>query len=194
MKEWEFHFDYEALVQPLSEVAGVTLVLRNYHALLQNSVLADFLSVVGLDTAALQNAVALRLNERDTTTVSLNHFYRNRVGRDLTRFEMDAVAHLCRDLPDRIVLTSKLRDALARKFAGSTTAVCHRYGIPTKGLVDEGTTPASGSEVDMQKIFSFETQSFVLEMADLLGTDSDHSNLQSELTRQIKLFTSWVKS
>jgi hypothetical protein len=168
MKEWVFHFDYRGLAVTVASIPNVRLVFRNFHTLKDNSIAADFMSILGIDSGTVGEAVRLRSNERDTAAVSLSLFYRNRLGRPLNNAEIEVVEHLCRRNQLRMRTGEGLRDALVRTFRKTNKRFCRNYKVPAEGLIfDDGWDDAMGLSVRLERFFSFETQCAIREIASL---------------------------
>lgn len=196
MKEWEFHFDYWRIATILSNFPHVTIVFRNYHALLENSLIVDFCSVLGLAPSHLGDLVNFRTHERDSLTTSLTRFYRNRVGRELDRYEEEAVIRLCGKDLIGLGSTGKLRNALENKFSVSNARLFDRYNLPCTGFLPscDNLAPPKGV-LDIQKFFSFETQISLRKIALLMASRPswNHSAVDTEVTQHAQAWSSWVR-
>jgi hypothetical protein len=182
LKEWEFQFNYWNVVRNLMRLPECKLIVRNFEAMLEGSPILDFSTVVGIPHSALPPSLNSPTNVRDPGKVSLTLFYQNRVGRELDRHEVAVIERLFELSPEPIGTTGMLRYQLEQKFAYSNRKVCDHFGIPLTGLVPEDNVPPSvPRRISMQKIFSFETQCIVRDIARLhaLGhADAAHARSQ----------------
>lgn len=197
MKEWEFHFDYWRIAQKLSSIAGVSVQMRNYHALFQDSPVMDFSTEVGIEPSILGEFAGLRKNTGLGLENSLTLYYRNRVQRNLESHELETVVRLCNQVKAGIAITGALRTALEQKFAVSNMRLCQNYNISTIGLLPAADDRAMGMrELSIQKIFSFETQVTLNRMVDLIANTNaaDRSVLENELMGYLRAWSSWVES
>jgi hypothetical protein len=166
MKEWVFHFDYLRIARCVARVPNSRVIFRNFHGLQDNSIFADFRSVLAIDPAPNDEAVNLRLHERDTPATSLTLFYQNRIGRSLRRAEMEILERLCPDNFREIKTGDLLREALVNTFRKTNKILCRKYGIPCKGLISEDPRDEiAGLPARFERLFSFETQCAIREMA-----------------------------
>jgi hypothetical protein len=166
MKEWVFHFDYLRIARHVARIPNARVVFRSFHNLQNNSIFGDFKSVLALDPSPDGEAVNLRLHERDTPATSLTLFYQNRIGRSLRRAEMEILERLCPDNFRKIKTGDLLRKALANTFRKTNKILCWKYRIPCKGLIsEEPRDEIAGLPARFERLFSFETQCVIREMA-----------------------------
>ncbi|MEN6441506.1 MAG: hypothetical protein ABFD97_23320 [Syntrophobacter sp.] len=197
IKDWEFHFDYWRIATILSSFSDVTIVFRNYHALLENSLIVDFCSMIGLTPSILGSSVNFRANVRAAIITSLARFYQNRVGRDLDHYEKEALSRLCSG-KDLIGLGSskKLRSLLENKFSASNAQLFDRYNLPCSGFLpsyDNMVPPARA--LDIQKLFSSETENYLRNTALLLAgcRAGNYSAADTEVAEHVEAWSSWVR-
>jgi hypothetical protein len=166
--EWRFVFDFGRALESLGGVAGGEVRVRNYHVLERGSVIRDLLGVIGVPASLFSDeALTFRAHEREPLLMALARFYYNRVQRDLSRGEKQAVRMLGAHL-DAAAAPPPVEVELANAFVFSNKALCRRYGLPEAGLVrDAG--PAKDQVADLAKVFSLETQLTISQLAEELG-------------------------
>lgn len=165
--EWRFVFDFGRALDMLSRLAGGEVRVRNYHVLERGSVVCDFLGAIGVPTSLFSDeALMLRAHEREPLLIALARFYRNRVRRDLSRPEEQALRMLVERV-DEIATPPPVEVELANAFVFSNRNLCRRYGVPEAGLVRP--PAAKGQAADLAKVFSLETQLEVSRMAEELA-------------------------
>jgi hypothetical protein len=143
------------------------VVFRNFHSLQDNRIFADFRSVLAIDPAPDDEAVSLRLHERDTPATSLALFYQNRIGRSSQPAEMEILERLCPNDFRDIKTGDLLRKALVHTFRKKNKILCRKYGISCKGLnfEEDPRDDIAGLPARFERLFSFETQCAIREMA-----------------------------
>jgi len=167
VKEWVFHFDYLRIARHVAHIPNARVVFRNFHSLQDNRIFADFRSVLAIDPAPDDEAVSLRLHDRDAPATSLALFYQNRIGRSLHRAEKEILERLCPGNLRNIKTGDLLRKALVNTFRKTNKILCRKYGISCEGLIFEedpcdNITDPSGR---LERLFSFETQCAIRELA-----------------------------
>lgn len=161
--DWRFVFDFGRALDIAGQLEGCELRVRNYHAVAHGSVIRDFLEVIGAPEALFSEAaLAVRTNEREPLLRSLARFYRNRVKRDLSRPEKQALSLLAGSLEAAATPVPVERE-LANAFVFSNRSLCRRYGLPEAGLVRDAVPKAQAA--DLAKVFSLETQAAISELA-----------------------------
>jgi hypothetical protein len=168
MNEWIFHFDYQFIAKAMGAIPNVRLIFRDYHNLRADSVVTDFMSVIGKDLPIVEGANQLRFNLRDSASVSLSLFYQNRIGRPLNSAENEIVEHLCPGNQLQMKTGRVLREALASTFRRSNESFCRSCEVPSEGLLfDDVRNQAMERAARMERFFSFETQCAIKEIAAL---------------------------
>ncbi|WP_133791465.1 hypothetical protein [Paraburkholderia silvatlantica] len=183
LKEWEFQFNYWNLAMSLLRLQGCQTVFRNYEAMLEGSPIVDFYTTAGIPNSALPSSVHSRANVRYPAKISLMQFYGNRIERELDSHEMAAIDQLIGLFTEPIATTGALRRHLEQRFAYSNKRVCDHFGISSTGLIPEGdAAPSVPVRISMQKMFSFETQNAIREIA--LMRARDHTDSAQVLAQQ----------
>lgn len=196
LKEWEFHFDYWKAATLLSKLTRVTVVVRNYHALFQQSPVLDFISVLGVDSSPFEYSLNECINVRYSTGVSLARFYQNRVGRPLDVHEDDVVRRLCDTGLASLGTSGQLRNALLARFSTSNEQLCEYFNLSTEGLfVGEGASSDVDAVCSMQRVFSFKTQVVIRDLSRLLAQASlsSDTHIESEVLSRVAEWSSWVR-
>jgi hypothetical protein len=166
MKEWVFHFDYLRIARSVARIPNARVVFRNFHSLQDNRIFADFRSVLAIDLPPDDGAVNLRLHERDTPAASLTLFYQNRIGRSPQPAEMEILERLCPNDFREIKTGDFLRKALVNTFRKTNKILCRKYRIPCRGLTfQDPNDDLTGRPARFERLFSFETQRAIREMA-----------------------------
>lgn len=196
IQEWEFHFDYWRIAAILSSFSDVTIVFRNYHALLKNSLTVDFCLTIGLAPSLLGDATNFRANERAGIATSLTRFYQNRVGRELDHYEKGALFRLCSEDLIWLGSTEELRGALEKKFSASNAQLFDRYNLPSTGFspLRDNIVP-SDRVLDIQKFFSSKTQTNLRDIALLMAgrQAGNYSAVDTDVTEHVQAWSSWVR-
>ena len=154
----EFNFDYFHVINKLTGLRDVDFVFRNYHRLEGQSVISDFLSLLGLDTA---NCPAqLERNVRDSLYSSFRLFYRNRKGKKLRLSDELVLSSISGFLELPYKRSSTLEDRFKESFYESNINVAGLF--PSIDLncyfSDAGCDKnASARSINLQRLFSFET-------------------------------------
>jgi hypothetical protein len=179
IKEWVFHFDYLHIAQRITAIPNLRLVFRNFHALHDNSIVVDFTSILTFNPAADDDLFNLRSHERDTPAASLSLFYQNRIGRPLSRAEIEVLEHFCGDKLRQVKTGGALHDALVKAFRTRNKLFCRKYKVAREGLIFEDySDDAVGGSALLERLFSFETQCAIQEIASLRASvesrDVDH--------------------
>jgi hypothetical protein len=183
MKEWVFHFDYLRIARSVARIPNARVVFRNFHSLQDNRIFADFRSVLAIDLAPDDGAVNLRLHERDTPAASLTLFYQNRIGRSPQPAEMESLERLCPNDFREIKTGDFLRKALVNNFRKTNKILCRKYRIPYRGLISEDSRDEiAGLPARFERLFSFETQCAIREMALETASFDPPDNRQSAAT------------
>jgi hypothetical protein len=168
MSEWRFHFDYVRIARYVAAIPNARLIFRNFHSLHDNSIGADFKSILPIDPTPDDESLDLRSNERDTPAMSLSLFYQTRIGRPLHSAETEVLEHLCRDNLRQVKTGEELRNALAKAFRKKNKLFCWKHKVPRKGLIfDDSYDDATGRSARLERLFSFETQCAIREIASL---------------------------
>ena len=168
MADWRFVFDFGRALDIAGRLEGCELRVRNYHVVERGSVICDFLGQLGVPAALFSDeALMLRAHDREPLLIALARFYRNRVMRDLSRPEKQAVRMMGAHL-DEVATPPPVETELANAFVFSNRSLCRRYGLPEAGLVrDPG--PSKATAADLAKVFSLETQLAISQLAEELG-------------------------
>jgi hypothetical protein len=183
MKEWVFHFDYLRIARSVARIPNARVVFRSFHSLQDNTILGDFRSVLAIDPAPDDEAINLRLHERDTPAASLTLFYQNRIGRSSQPAEMEILERLCPNDFREIKTGDLLRKALVNTFRKTNKILCRKYRIPCKGLISEDPhDEIAGLPARFERLFSFETQCAIREMALKKASFDPTDNRQSAAT------------
>jgi hypothetical protein len=132
MEEWVFHFDYLQVARYIVAMPNTRLVFRNFHTLCDNSIGADFISLLPIVPAPDGELLDLRSNERDAPSVSLSLFLSNRVRRPLQSAEIEVIDHLCRDNIRHVKTGEALRGALVNAFRKRNRLFCRKYKVPPR--------------------------------------------------------------
>lgn len=160
LREWTFYFDYAQIYSRWTACNWAKLVVRNYHQLARDSIVADFCSVVCPDLIEKAEGFTLRENTREGLNTSIARFYTNRVARPLEPHEERAIGEICTALNGRrTTMPDDLRLIFSKTFSESNRAFCAAAGLPESGLEDMGATPAEAIPID--SIFSFELQNLI---------------------------------
>jgi hypothetical protein len=169
--EWRFVFDFGRALEALGRQAGGEVKVRNYHVLEGGSVVRDFLSVIGVPASLFSEAaLTLRTHEREPLLMALARFYYNRVQRELSWPEEQAVRMLSAHLKE-VANPPPVEIELANAFVFSNKNLCRRYGLAEAGLVRAPEKKASAA--DLAKVFSLETQLAISQLAEQLdGPDA----------------------
>lgn len=149
-------FDYERTLREWRQSPDIDVIVRNYHALVGGSIVADFAQVIGAERFLSAPAGQEKVNTRDGSYDSLGYFYYNRVGRDPTLVERLRIKHLAKNAP-RLNSSAALQQKIIERFQASNLRLCETWGLPAIGLdmKDAAKTP---SPVTLEQFFSFETQ------------------------------------
>lgn len=185
-KEWQFHFDYYAVATIWFGVPDVSIMFRNYHDLRDGSPTSDFASVIGLKSGDIFcNESNERINARDTAATSLKLFYQNRTESPLTDAEAWVIDELFDESASAVKVKGPLREAFTSKFSRSNARVCDQFALSSTGLLP---TVREADEMhrtrDIQRVFSLETQSAILDMASIFASAPPEA--RAEASRQLE--------
>jgi hypothetical protein len=185
MKDWVFHFDYLRIVNDLIiSTPSARVILRNYHTLLQNSLVADFMSLIGADPALIGSDIHFRTNKRDTLSTSLLLFYQNRID---SLYYRNRVGFSPKSPAERIIdrlgpkinhleltIGPQLRKAILETFSDGNLRICQEHKIPSRELTQEKTKYNDTVPVmRFERFFSFETQCAIKKVERFLDTHLD---------------------
>jgi len=170
-------------------------VFRNYHALINGSPFSDFLAAVSADLIQIENA-GKKENVRDPVEKSLAHFYENRLQCRLSEHQRGAVNLLCRQDLHGVTTNGSLWRALSLRFTTANAEICHRYAIPSAGLVwNAGDVSPSEPGASIDKVFSFETHVTLQDIALMLADNaSKESHREREIERIAQQWSAWIRS
>lgn len=157
INEWQFLFDYRKLLELWKPVANISMIVRSYHNLTDNSIIADFAQALGIEPTLLQDVRRERVNTRGSVARSLAQFYQNRSEQNLTPIEAARIGHLCRNLPPDLCSGLSLHRAFAQRFNNGNMDVYTSENLPPKSLAISKPVSARHS-VELEQLFSFETQ------------------------------------
>ena len=149
------HFDYENILGRWREVPDVSLIVRNYHALIESCIVADFAQLLGVEGALRVPSAALS-NARESTLTSLSRFYGDRTGREPNYLEQARIRYLGEKW-GKLTSGTALQRKFIDRFQASNLHLCKEWNIPDTGLDMEG-LPRPESAVALEEFFSFETQ------------------------------------
>lgn len=196
MQQWEFHFDYSRMTEGLTGLAGVTVIFRNYHDLIQGSVLADFCSALRIPLSPPGKSRSSQANARADIAAALIRYYSIANARPANRSEKKAARILTNGWV-RTGTARSLRDAIKERFLPGNTHVCKRHALSAKGMcftVDPTNTTATA--LDMQKLFSCKTQTVLrsISQSRLIATGLGIWRLNPTVRREIKSIRAWWKN
>ncbi|MGH7816651.1 MAG: hypothetical protein ACREOR_04620 [Candidatus Binatia bacterium] len=158
-------------------VDGVEVVVRSYDAVGQHALIGDFLAILGLSTNDLALDENLRLNGRCATSLAIEVFYRNCVGRRSHVSEQAALAALFPSEDAGADMSDQSRQRLIEKFDVSNNRLFHVYGISEfECMHPERTRSGSCKEIWMENIFLPELRDVVEERVKSLNTHQPHSD------------------
>jgi hypothetical protein len=129
----EFPLDYMKLVNRLTDIKGINIVVRAYNDLGQQSVLSDFLRVIGCPEKVQFGEK--RVNVSPSLVESLKNFCRAQRQRGLSDEEERVIELLTLHLPERPRMDPATRRMLVQHFAPSNHALAMRFGVTA--LVEE---------------------------------------------------------
>ncbi len=182
LKDWSFQFDYRQMLDNLN-AAGASVVIRNFHTLEAGSVIADFLKFTGIPVIGFEEDLHLRTNERLSTLVSLRLFFRNRLGRPLGDWEAKAIRMVADAISDRkFVSSDATMNAFRAAFIYGNLKICRQCGLSGRGLDLAMPAHDPSDTITYEQIFSFELQSLISEMRQLLmaGKPDDAAELAGQ--------------
>jgi hypothetical protein len=188
-----FHFNYLKLALSLMRHQQIDIIFRNFHALTDNSLARDFFSVVGVPASVIKHMEIKNENKRDTPLVSLRNFYRNRVCRKLAQCEVDALGLLGNEILHAPTASSHFRRLTTEKFAPGNARLCEQFPIARDGLLSQ--EPAAYTPVcDMERFFSFETQTRLQEISRLMQAPAalKASPHRQQAIGKARLWWDWV--
>jgi len=191
--EQVFNFNYEKLALSLMRHPGIDVVVRNYHALVGNSLISDLISVGALPTSAIQNMALEAANKRDTPLHALSNFYRNRTRKMLTQSDVDALRLVGQEISRAPAASSRFRWLANERFSAGNARLCEQFKISPKGLVSEKTVLAS-PVCDMERFFSFETQIRLQEISSLMQSPAtlNPTTQQDQAMNKARSWWNWV--
>lgn len=167
--EWRFQFDYLQLARRIRAAGPHDVVMRSYAALLGGSVVSDFVAVLSPGTV-VDAAKLPRTNPRWQLLDALAMFYHNRINRQLTEPEICAIRLICAEAGGAPpILATGLRRAIARTFDPGNRTLALECGLKPDSLdLAARVAPAAGEYRYMDRVFSFETQLAIANLAKLL--------------------------
>jgi hypothetical protein len=165
LNDWVFQFDYRKVLERLAS-AGATVMVRNFHALTGQSVITDFLQLIGCRQDTLTGETAATPSRRPELRAAIARFYGNGAGRSLN------ARLIAETIGERKIGTSEgARRRFRDKFPADNLALCAQYGLPADGL-DYAKMPDVENRVQdrfsMERIFSERTRELMESMLDVL--------------------------
>lgn len=155
----EFPHDYGCLLSGFGRLPDVEVVVRPYEAV-KDSLIEDFLSVIGLKRDELPSGPGHRANETAAIVDSFRLFYRNRVGRAPTETERHVIESLFSVLPmSAVPVSEKLHRRIVDRFSASNAAIAATYGLPAFGI--PAAAPPADAPFVLDRLFSAELSYFV---------------------------------
>ena len=166
IKEWVFHFDYMALIESLSSLP-VQLIVRNFHALVKQSSIADFLDLIELDDENFKEHIGYRSNERPPLLDAIKNFCVNRFNRPPGDREIMCIRTITGMIGGRKLINLPSTKTMFRDaFMEGNRKICEQFGFAVDGL----DLPVGSSETGVyyERLFSFELQCLILKMRNLM--------------------------
>lgn len=166
-REWVFAFDYSLLINQLPP--GTSMVVRPRQA----SVIADFLSILGLAPSDVQIDREFRINAQEPISAAIAMLYRNRTGRNLRRDCKTALRAVSGAFDGANVdFSPSDRRRLIASLEASNRWMNERYGLPmltepTGDIVNS--SPAPDSRLDLNSVFSTVTLKLIEELCRIEG-------------------------
>jgi len=165
-----FPFDYAEFIDQLKYLEGARVVARSYDDVANPSVIADFLSIIGLDPAEVGIDTGLHMNARSPLTESITAFYKNCAETSAPQIDgqLDAV------LPDAVLpdavrsdvasLSHESRRKIIKTFSPTNERLFSRYNIPPFPNLNAGDIQAGSFShsrdlsISFEKLFSREVR------------------------------------
>ena len=167
-REWIFSFCYSDLLARLEAIPGTSLIVRSYEHPRTPPLLRDFLSLAGLDPAALGVDLTLEANRRAALGECLSAFWQNRGHAWQDPIHLDIARALADTLAERRpCMSDGLHAAFSQRFAESNRLVCARYGLPA--WICEPVR--AGTAAPLETLFSPRTELAVSRLFDLAGRE-----------------------
>jgi len=162
-REWKFQFDYGAICASWAAYPRVRTVVRSYHRLDGDSIIADFIRFFCPALALQAAATQLRANSGAPLPDRLERFYRNRVQRPLEPDEIATIQRVCTALAVRpLRLSPALTDRLATAFRRSNRTLRAVSGLAFDVPTEIAT--AASTAVALDRLFSFDGQTMIADL------------------------------
>ena len=154
LREWTYPFDYDDFVRRLQGINNIEVMVRSYDSLAQGEIVADFLSIVDLNSADLRLDEKSKLNEHRSVPAAAELFYSNRTGHKITAPERSVLAELLPPQAAQADLSAAAKLRLIDRFGGSNERLCERLGLAKFDRMDVEKTGAEAEPaVRLEDIF-----------------------------------------
>ena len=154
-RSWIFPFDYNEFTMHLLNIDGAELIVRFYDAVKKGGLVSDFLSILGMhchDLAILDDTF---LNERPSTSVAIEAYYRNCVGRPLLRSEQVELTSHIEFVGPHTEMNEQTKRNFIEKFGASNSHLFSTYQISeVDKKSSERMRPELGKQMSMEDVFS----------------------------------------
>lgn len=166
LREWVFQFDYLRLMTRV-ESLPVKTIFRNVHSLEQNSVIPDFLKILGTAPECFPIHIDRRENESTRPAQWLSEFLEARLNRPLSDLEKDGVEIIKGLIGVRHFISApETIRKVKSTFAMGNNLLCSRYNLPITGLDISAPPPLHpATTVHYENIFSARLQNLLLQMS-----------------------------
>lgn len=206
--ERDFCFNYPNIEKAMSAIPEIKLVFRNYHHLVNGSIISDFEDLLHIRGVLSRNKVSTqKKNVRNPIEKSLKLFVRNRAW---SWFEPTSAQKIYRVIDllithdkFKLVISAHMQDILNNRLSESHNFLkgIHDAGAENQGVDDEKNVFGSKvsdemTSLDVARVFSFETYILLVKLSRAMS-DSDEQNELSQLSQsmqsELARWWRWVK-
>ena len=178
--EWEFVFNYANILASLNTFNNSKVIIRNYDKLAKECIVHDFCEVAGIDVSKIDLPIDVRhINKRPPLNTLLKLFFRNRV-REIKKDAYAIIDELCGNENGHLTSPLFLKNSFD-KMSWDNLKLFNQNPQETEMSQNHF------NELDMNKVFSFETCLIILDIESV----KDNKIKKQALIRN---WREWVKA